>query len=154
MRLLLLWIQRWGHEHQAAGDSSGSSGGSSGSNGSSPAVAKLVEADLQEATLPEMARLLSHYIRSPLPEAALLLPHPSASADDLALRRARALALRAFANPRCTKLAGDSEAALKGRRCSGCSLARYCCEACSKQDWQAHKRACRLLSAARTAGCS
>ncbi len=117
-------------------------------------MAKLVEVDVDAASLAEMARLLSLYCRSPLREAALLLPQPAANADDLALRRARALALRACANPRCTKLAGDSEAALKGRRCSGCRLVRYCCEACSKQDWQAHKRACRLLSAARTGGSS
>ncbi len=153
MRSLLLWLQRCAHEHRAAGNSSGSTSGSGGSNGSSsPAVDKLIEVDVGAASLPEMGRLLDLYSRSPLPEAALLLPQPAANADDLALRRARALALRACANPRCTKLAGDSEAALKGRRCSGCRLVRYCCEACSKQDWQAHKRACRLLSAARTVG--
>lgn len=142
MRSLLKWLQRCAREHQVAADSSG---GSSGSGGST-AVAKLLALDVDTAGNADVASLLTAFSRLPLPEAALQLPQPAAGEDDLALRRARAMALRACcANPRCTKLTGDREAGLKGRRCSGCRLVRYCCEACSKLDWQAHKRACRLL---------
>ncbi|PRW57894.1 zeta- subunit of COP-I complex [Chlorella sorokiniana] len=144
VRSLLKWLQRCARDHQAAAASS--SDGANGSSGSSSAaVAKLIGLEVDQAAMTELARLLSAFSRSPLPVEALPLPQPAASADELALRRARAMALRACANPRCTNLAGDSEGALKGRRCTGCRLVRFCSEACSKQDWQAHKRACRLL---------
>jgi hypothetical protein len=69
--------------------------------------------------------------------------------DVVAMRCARALALRSCANTRCTDLRGPSEAALRGRRCGGCGVVRYCSEACSRADSQAHRRACRLLQAQR-----
>lgn len=120
-----------------------------GSSSGAPAVpagaAALSRADLDAAGLPELARLLKAYNRSPLPAAALPTPEPAASADELALRRAHAFALRSCANPRCANLAGESEAALRGRRCTGCRVLHYCSEACSRLDWPAHKRACRLL---------
>ena len=117
-----------------------------GGGGTSSTASKLIAADVDTSGQQDLADLLRLCSRSPLPADAMQLPQPAAGADELALRRARALALRTCANPACTQLAGDSEAALKGRRCSGCRLVRYCCEGCSKQDWQKHKRACRLLS--------
>ena len=63
----------------------------------------------------------------------------------LAVRRAQALGLLKCANPQCASLAGTREAAAKGRKCGGCRVVRYCCEACSKADWKQHRVACRLL---------
>ena len=64
----------------------------------------------------------------------------------LALRRAHALAQRrSCGNPRCASLAGPSEAAARGSRCSACHLLRFCGQACNKQDWRWHKLACRAL---------
>ena len=70
---------------------------------------------------------------------------------ELALRLARALALRRCANVRCTNLSGPSEAALRVKLCTGCRTVRYCSEACSHGDWRAHKLACRLLRQQREA---
>ena len=70
----------------------------------------------------------------------------AASTDPaLAVRRARALALRSCANPRCSNLGGASEGALKGRKCGGCRVATYCGDACCRADWRAHRRTCKLL---------
>jgi hypothetical protein len=71
--------------------------------------------------------------------------HAASDSAELAVRRARALALRSCANPRCSNLGGASEAALRGRKCGGCHVVRYCGEACCRADWQAHRRACKLL---------
>ena len=71
-----------------------------------PGVVALSNADLGAAGLPELARLLKGYNKSPVPAELLLTPEPAASADKLALRRAHALALRSCANPRCANLAG------------------------------------------------
>ena len=69
--------------------------------------------------------------------------------EQLAVRRARALALLKCANPRCSRLASASEAAApRGRLCSGCRTVRFCSEACSRQEWPQHRAACRLLRAA------
>ncbi|EFN52439.1 hypothetical protein CHLNCDRAFT_138967 [Chlorella variabilis] len=69
--------------------------------------------------------------------------------EQLAVRRARALAVLKCANPRCSRLAGASEAAApRGRLCSGCRTVRFCSEACSRQEWPQHRAACRLLRAA------
>ena len=55
------------------------------------------------------------------------------------------------ANPRCTNLAGQSEAALPLSACGGCKAVRlpYCCVACQSAHWRAgHKEACDALKAA------
>ena len=72
---------------------------------------------------------------------------PVAAAEDpeVAVRRARALALRSCANPRCSNLAGASEGALRGRKCGGCRVVRYCSDACCRADWPAHRQAGKLL---------
>ena len=73
-------------------------------------------------------------------------PAAAAAADpELAVRRARALALRSCANPRCSNLGGASTRSLKGGKCGGCRMVRYCSDACCRADWQAHRRACKLL---------
>ena len=69
----------------------------------------------------------------------------AAAGPELAVRRARALALRSCANPHCSNLGGVSEGALKGRKCGGCRVVRYCGDACCRADWPAHRRACKLL---------
>ena len=70
----------------------------------------------------------------------------AAAADpEVAVRRARALALHSCATPRCSNLAGASEGALRGRKCGGCRVVRYCGDACCRADWPAHRRACKLL---------
>ena len=65
----------------------------------------------------------------------------------LALRTARALAARACANPRCTNVRGASEARLRGRRCGGCGVARYCCRECAVAAWPEHSAVCAQLGA-------
>lgn len=66
----------------------------------------------------------------------------------LSERRALALALLKCGNPRCSRLAGASEAAApRGRLCTGCRTVRYCSEACSRMEWPQHRAACRLLRA-------
>eukprot|EP00887_Chlorella_sp_A99_P003202 scaffold9.g3202.t1 len=74
-------------------------------------------------------------------------------AREAAVRRARALACRAScANLGCSRLEGVSESGLKGKRCSGCSMLRFCCSECAAAEWKAgHRRACRLLAAERRA---
>ena len=72
----------------------------------------------------------------------------SPAAQQLAVRRARALALLKCGNPRCARLEGCSEAAApRGKRCSGCRLVWFCSEACSQAEWPQHKHACKLLQA-------
>lgn len=88
-------------------------------------------------------------------EAALAAPaageEPASVEDEraAAVRRARALACRAScANLGCTRLAGITEEGLRGMRCSGCNVLRFCCAECSAAEWKAgHRRACRLLAA-------
>ena len=64
---------------------------------------------------------------------------------ELALRAARARALRPCANLRCTNVQGASEARLRGRRCGGCGVARFCSEACMLEAWAEHRADCTLL---------
>ena len=64
------------------------------------------------------------------------------------LRAAHALAELPCSNPRCTRLRGASEARLRrGRRCSGCRVARFCCEACRDAAWPVHAAVCAQLAA-------
>ena len=46
---------------------------------------------------------------------------------------------------------GASEAETRLRACSGCLVARYCCDACLCTAWPAHKEECTRLQAAREA---
>ncbi|KAL4428390.1 hypothetical protein ABPG75_002479 [Micractinium tetrahymenae] len=89
--------------------------------------------------------------------AALLQPvlaEPQAEQRaELTLLLARAVALRPCANLLCPHLAGADEGC-RGKRCSGCRTARFCCAACSEQAWRAevppggHRAGCRALQAA------
>ena len=44
---------------------------------------------------------------------------------------------------------GASEAERRLRACSGCLVARYCCDGCLCAAWPAHKEECKRLQAAR-----
>lgn len=79
-------------------------------------------------------------------------------AEDASQERQQAarleLAQAAAARQSCAHLACPNLEATgkRGRRCSGCNTARYCSHACSAADWRAgHRRACKLLAAAREA---
>ena len=109
-----------------------------------PAVLALQQCETASLGLADLAGLLQAYVDSQPSSARLPLP-AAPMTPEVAVQRARALALRSCANPRCTDLSGPSEAALRGRRCGGCGVVRYCSEACSHTDWRAHKAACRLL---------
>ena len=63
----------------------------------------------------------------------------------LVLQAEEALAALGCAHLACTSCAGASEAGFKGRRCGGCHLVRYCCEACRDADWARHRPQCRRL---------
>lgn len=79
-------------------------------------------------------------------------PAEPADVQAVALRRAHALAARAgCGNPRCASLAGASEAAGRGKRCSACKLLRFCGPECSRQEWRWHKLGCSVLKARREA---
>ena len=68
------------------------------------------------------------------------------------LPAAQALAALPCSNPLCTRLRGASEARLRrGRRCGGCGVARFCCEACRDAAWPAHAAVCTQLAAAAAA---
>ena len=64
-----------------------------------------------------------------------------------------ALATLPCASVACTAAgAGGSEAALPGRRCGGCTTARYSSTLCQQAAWRAgHRQACRTLAAAAAA---
>jgi hypothetical protein len=49
-------------------------------------------------------------------------------------------------NPGCA--AADEEAEVQFLRCSQCRAAEYCGKACQKQDWPAHKAACKAAAEA------
>ncbi|KAL4428412.1 hypothetical protein ABPG75_002501 [Micractinium tetrahymenae] len=155
-------------EHlQAQGSTSTGGGDNSGSGSNSAAVhipmpEGLLRCDPSSLSPAEMAQLLLSFADSlPLEsgngssnggadqaanQAAAALPLTA----ELALRRARALSARpGCGNPRCADLTGPSEAGRRGKLCTGCMLVRYCCTACSKADWKAHRPACRLLVAQR-----
>ncbi len=65
------------------------------------------------------------------------------------------LAQAAATRTSCAHLACPNVGATgrRGKLCTGCRVARYCCRACSVADWRAgHRAACRLLAAGREAG--
>lgn len=64
------------------------------------------------------------------------------------------LAQAAAARASCAHLACPNLEATgrRGKLCTGCRVARYCCRDCSVADWRAgHHAACRLLAGARDA---
>ena len=103
------------------------------------------------ATMPQLAELLTAAAER-CPPAGAPAPKPEpALPPELALQRERALTARpSCANPRCPNL----EAPAKGMRCSGCAVARYCGEACSRAAWRTHKLACRQWGQQRQRGAS
>ncbi|GAB4815519.1 hypothetical protein N2152v2_002565 [Parachlorella kessleri] len=60
---------------------------------------------------------------------------------------ARVLALRPCAKLLCTNVRGCSEGRLRGRRCGGCGVVRYCSEECQLQHWAQHGPVCAALAA-------
>lgn len=77
-------------------------------------------------------------------------PPPQPLPVEAAVFQARALgqAHRRCANVRCpAPPAGEDLSEGRGKRCGGCGAVRYCSVACSKQDWRAHRAACRALQA-------
>ena len=62
-----------------------------------------------------------------------------------------ALATRPCANLLCTNVRGCSEGRLRGRRCSGCGVVRYCSQECQLQHWAQHGSMCASLKAAEKA---
>ena len=71
---------------------------------------------------------------------------PPPTAEQLAVRRSRALAIRRCANALCPNLSGVSEAKLPVKRCSGCKAVRYCSVECSRAAWRSeHRLACAVL---------
>lgn len=74
------------------------------------------------------------------------VPPPPPTAEQLAVQRSRALAMRRCANALCTNLGGTSEAELKVQRCSACKAVRFCSLECSRAAWRSeHRLACRVL---------
>ena len=70
-----------------------------------------------------------------------------APVPELQLRIGRALAVRPCAHLGCTNVRGASEGRLRGRRCAGCRVTRFCCEACRDAAWPQHAAVCWLLAA-------
>ncbi|GAB4815516.1 hypothetical protein N2152v2_002562 [Parachlorella kessleri] len=62
------------------------------------------------------------------------------------LVNARMVALRPCANLLCTNMRGCSEGRLRGRRCGGCGVVRYCSRECQRQHWVQHGQVCEALS--------
>jgi len=46
-------------------------------------------------------------------------------------------------SPRCRNMATPAEDTLSMRKCAKCGVAKYCCAACQKAHWKAHKAACK-----------
>lgn len=76
---------------------------------------------------------------SPLVRHAPNISGPPELLGLLALRQAPCC------NPRCCNLSGASETRFKGKLCSGCRMARFCCMGCSMAAWAEHKVACKHM---------
>ncbi len=61
-------------------------------------------------------------------------------------------ASRPCANLLCTNVRGCSEARLRGRRCGGCGIVRYCSRECQLQHWAQHGHVCAALTAQQPQG--
>ncbi|GAB4815445.1 hypothetical protein N2152v2_002491 [Parachlorella kessleri] len=64
---------------------------------------------------------------------------------DGGLSIASAVACRPCANLLCSNVRGCSEGRLRGRRCSGCGVVRYCSRECQEQHWAQHGPTCASL---------
>ena len=114
-----------------------------------------LDAGISTAAYAQLAAL--HHTLPPATQLALAL-QAHWQEEDAAPKRQQAvllgLAQAAATRQSCAHLACPNLEATgkRGKRCSGCNVARYCSRACSVADWQAgHRHACKLLAAARQA---
>ncbi|PRW58073.1 inner membrane isoform B [Chlorella sorokiniana] len=108
-----------------------------------------VAAEALGGPIPEAQQAVQHLRRmasecAPGPSSTLVRRIPNNSGPP---EMVEMLALRQLpcCNPRCCNLAGASESQLKGKLCTGCRTARFCCMACSKAAWKEHKVACKHM---------
>ena len=99
------------------------------------------------ATIPGAEEAVAHVRQAaadaaPGPSSRIVRPDPSAPPELVELL---GLSERACYNPRCCNLASASEAQLKGKLCTGCRVARFCCMDCSKAVWKEHKADCKFM---------
>lgn len=105
--------------------------------GLAPAATEPAAEARQQAELPTQATAEAPAVQP---------PPPPPTAEQLAVRRSRALAMRRCANALCPNLGGVSEARLKGQLCSGCQAVRFCSVECSRVAWHSeHRLACAAL---------
>ena len=102
-------------------------------------VAGVPEAQAEATRLHELA---THF--APGPNSQTLRPDPRNPAPP-ELLGLLLMQERPCYNPRCRNLAGASEAQLKGKLCTGCRVARFCCMDCSKAVWKEHKADCKFM---------
>ena len=107
-------------------------------------VAGVPEAQAEATRLHELA---THF--APGPNSQTLRPDPRNPAPP-ELLGLLLMQERPCYNPRCRNLAGASEAQLKGKLCTGCRVARFCCMDCSKAVWREHKTACKFMQASKS----
>lgn len=62
-----------------------------------------------------------------------------------AVALAASMALLPCAFPLCSNLQGCSKGRVRGRRCSGCRVVRYCSVDCQRKDWGEHRQVCKQL---------
>ncbi len=109
------------------------------------AAAAAAAASEPEAAAAEPAGEQAGQAEQPASGATVAAPPPP-TAEQLAVRRSRALAMRRCANALCTNLSDTSEAELKVQRCSACRAVRFCSLECSRAAWRSeHRLACRVL---------
>jgi hypothetical protein len=85
------------------------------------------------------------------------LATPAMSADAMGnswweLSTADALSALPCANRGCLRVSGCRERDERGKLCSGCKAARFCCRECQVAAWPGHKRWCKLQEEAAAAG--